>query len=232
MSKINKTEGAILWVVLGLGALIGLFSLLTWPFRALIRRLPGRREKLLQPAIDELRQDIAAARQLLEALRPGDAKAMAELERRIHKTEQQIATTVERQGWPEDLEGDGPGVTAFGLLEDAGLVQGMDWRSSPEDLQQTLKPLLRRRGITIDWGFVRALEAQGKGEALRNPVFLPVVGDHVEKTGFILAQVIEGSDAYHFLLCTPDEFARIDQLSCRSFTIRRVCSATGPVPEP
>jgi len=224
----DKTiDSILLWIILVGGLIVGLFSLITWPFRAIARRLPGRREKLLQSAIDELRSDVAAARQLLRVLANDNPKSAASLEKAIQKTEHKLAEVESRKGWPEDLEGDGPGVLAIELLVDAGVANGMDWRSSPEDLQECLAIPFKRRGISLDWGFVKEIEAARDWEALRNARFLPVVGDQVQKLGFVLAQIVEGSDAYYFAICTPEQFAQVDGLSCRSFTIRRLSTATG-----
>lgn len=229
----TKREGyGFLWLVLFLGLIVMLFSALTWPFRAIARRLPGRREKELQTAIDELQADIRAARLLLEVLGPGDLKLSAKIEKRIAGTEGRMKEVVEANGWPEDLDEHGPGELAVELLAKAGVIDGMDWRSDPDDLRRCLTPLLKRRGISLDWSFVKAIEATSDGEAPRNTNFLPIVGDHVEKLGFVLAQVVEGSDAYTFAVCSPDEFSKIDGLTCSSFTIRRLSSATGPAKEP
>ena len=229
----NKRESAVLlWIILIAGLIAGLFSLLTWPFRAVVKRLPGRREKALQEAIDELKNDIQASRLLLQVLRAGDAKSSSRLEKRIEGAERQMNEVVDAKGWPEDLDEHGPGELAFELLDKANVVSGIDWRGDPEELRKSLTPLLKQRGISLDWSFVKAIEAMGDGEALRNTNFLPVVGDQVEKLGFVLAQVAEGSDSYQFAVCTPDEFTKIDGLTCRSFTIRRLSSATGPAKEP
>jgi hypothetical protein len=229
----TKREGSgFLWVVLFLGLIALLFSVLTWPFRAIARRLPGRRERELQTAIDDLQADIRASRLLLEVLGPLDSKSSAKVDKRIAATEGHIKEIVEAKGWPEDLDEHGPGELAVELLGEAGVIDGMDWRSDPDGLRGCLSPLLKRRGISLDWSFVNAIEATSDGEALRNTNFLPIVGDHVEKLGFVLAQVLEGSDAYTFAVCSPDEFTRIDGLTCRSFTIRRLSSATGPAKEP
>jgi hypothetical protein len=227
----NKGDTAFLWIVLFLGALIGLISMLTWPFRAIARRLPGRREKELQAAIDRLQIDIQAALQLLQVLRPDDSRLSSKVNKRIASTDARISEVIDAKGWPEDLDEHGPGELAVELLAKAGVIDGMDWRSDPDSLRQCLDPLLKRRGISMDWSFVQAIEATGDGEALRNTNFLPVVGDHVERHGFVLAQVEEGSDAYTFAVCSPDEFSRIDGLNCGSFKIRRLCSATGPAKE-
>jgi hypothetical protein len=215
-----------------LGLIALLFSALTWPFRAIARRLPGRREKELQTAIDELQADIRASRLLLETLGRGDSKLSAKIDKRTAATEARMKEVVEAKGWPEDLDQHEPGELAVELLAKAGVIDGMDWRSDPDDLRSCLTPLLKRRGISLDWSFVKAIEATNDGEALRNTNFLPIVGDHVEKLGFVLAQVLEGSDAYTFAVCSPDEFTRIDGLTCRSFTIRRLSSATGRAKEP
>ena len=106
--------------------------------------------------------------------------------------------------------------------------KGIDWRGDDGDLRQSLAPLLKRRGISLDWSFVKRIEATADWEALRNTNFLPVVGDEVEKHGFVLAQVVEGSDEYMFAHLSPDERSQIDGLTCRSFSIRRLSSATGP----
>jgi hypothetical protein len=221
-----------LWVILFAGLIVMLFSALTWPFRAIARRLPGRREKELQTAIDELQADIRASQLLLEVLGRGDSKLSAKLYKRIAATEGRMKQVVEAKGWPEDLDQHGPGELAVELLAEAGVIEGMDWRSAPDDLRMCLTPLLERRGISLDWNFVKAIEATNDGEALRNTNFLPIVGDHVEKLGFVLVQVVEGSDSYTFAVCSPDEFTRVDGLTCSSFTIRRLSSATGPAKEP
>jgi len=229
----NKREDtALVWIILVFGLIAGLFSLLTWPFRAIVRRLPGRREKELQAAIDELQMDIQASRRLLQVLRLDKPKLSVKADKRIEGTERRIKEVVDAKGWPEDLDEHGPGELVVELLTEAGVIDGMDWRSDPDALRPCLNPLLKRRGISLDWSFVKAIEATGDGEALRNTNFLPVVGDQVEKLGFVLAHVEEGSDAYFFAVCSPDEFAKIDGLTCRSFTIRRLSVATGPVKEP
>ena len=228
----RKESTILLWIILIGGLIAGLISLLTWPFRAIARRLPGRREKELDAAIDVLQEDIRASRLLLPVLLPGDSKSSAKLEKRIASTEKKIAEVVGEKGWPEDLDEHGPGELAVHLLDKSDMVGGIDWRGTPEDLEQSLTPLLRRRGVSLDWSFVKAIEAAGDFEALRNVHFLPVVGDHVEKLGLVLAQVAEGSDAYVFAVCSPEEFSKIDGLKCRSFTIRRCSSATGPAIEP
>jgi len=228
----KKDDGLLLWIILFLGLIAGLFSLVTWPFRAVVRRLPGRREKELQAAVDDIRVDMRASKQLLHALLAGDSKSAAKLDERLDSQERKIAEVTGAQGWPEDLEGDGPGVLVLKLLEKARIVDGVDWRSDPDAVKECLDPLLRRRGITLDWSFVKAIEATGDAEALRNTHFLPRVGDEVEKHGVVLAHVAEGSDAYFFAVCSREEFSRIDGLTCRSFTIRRLSSATGPVKEP
>lgn len=233
MPNQKRTEShGFLWIILVIGAVAGLFSLLTWPIHALIRRLPGRRERELQAEIDVLRKDIGDARLLFQVLRPDDQKSMARLEKRIASTERQIAEAVDAKGWPEDLDQHGPGELAVELLEKAKVVSGIDWRGAPDELRTCLSSLLKRRALSLDWNFVKALEATGNGEALRNTNLLPVVGDQVEKLGFVLAHVVDGSDNYQFAVCSPDEFAQIDGLTCRSFTIRRLSSATGPAKEP
>jgi hypothetical protein len=218
--------------MLFVGLIALLFSALTWPFRAIARRLPGRREKELQTAIDELQTDIRASRLLLEVLGRGDSKLSAKVEKRIAATEARMKEVVEAKGWPEDLDEHGPGELVVELLAKAGVIDCIDWKSAPDDLRSCLTPLLKRRGISLDWSFVKAIEATNDGKALRNTNFLPIVGDHVEKLGFVLAQVLEGSDSYTFAVCAPDEFTKIDGLTCRSFTIRRLSSATGPAKEP
>jgi hypothetical protein len=225
-------NSTLFWFLIIAGLLMGIVSLLGWPFRTIARRLPGRREKLLQGAIEERRADIEASRQLLSVLAPGNRKAAARLEKSIEKAESEIAGIAREKGWPEDFVGRGPGALLVEILQEIGIVSGIDWRGSEEDLATSLTPLLQRRGVALDWKFVQEILAVGGGEALRNSVLLPVVGDRVAKLGYVLAHVVDGSDSYQFAVCTPEEFLRIDGLTCRSFTIRGISSAAGPVAEP
>ena len=64
-----------------------------------------------------------AAQQLLQILLTSDPKSAAKLDKQIEKAEQQIREVTEAKGWPEDLEGDGPGVLAVEMLEKTGAVE-------------------------------------------------------------------------------------------------------------
>lgn len=100
-----------------------------------------------------------------------------------------------------------------GALEKAGRLGSIDWRSEPDELQEALDPLLAQQGVTLDWSFVAALDEAGDWEALKNENFLPRVAAEVAKHGLVMAHINEGTDAYVFAVCTPEEFVKIDGVS-------------------
>lgn len=98
---------------------------------------------------------------------------------------------------------------AVDVLTDAQRLGSIDWRSEPDELQAALDPLLQRHAVALDWSFLDALERAGDWQAIKNENLLPRVAQELTKHNLVLAHIDEGTDAYVFAVCTPQEWAAI-----------------------
>lgn len=213
--------GALKWLLLLGVVLYGVFALVAWPFRSAARLIPGRREKLLREACDELRNAIPGATQLVRVLGEGDQDLDAKLDKKIRKLQKQLDLATAEKRWPEDLQTEDPWATAIDILERAKHIGGIDRKSNPEDLRHALAPLFRRRGVVFDWSLLLELERARDWEALKNENLLPHIGRRLLEMGYVLAHIDEGSDNYLFALCTPESFSQIESLSSGGYAVRR-----------
>jgi hypothetical protein len=213
--------GGLGWLVLVGVLLYGLVSLLTWPFRQALRHLPGRREKLLRARVNEMREAIPSAQQLVKVLAAGAHELEAKMDKKMRNMEKDLDRLIATEGWPEDIASDDPWSMAMDILEGAERVGGIDHNASPDELKKEIAPLLRRCGISLDWTFLRELERTKDWNSLKNENLLPVVASRLAASGYVLAHIDDGSDSYNFAPCTPDEFSRIESLTWGGYAIRR-----------
>jgi hypothetical protein len=213
--------GALKWLLLAGVFLYALASLLAWPFRSIAEHWPGRREKFLRVAIDEINNSIPNARQLVRVLGAGVEGIEAKLEKGIGKIEKKIQRLESEKGWAKDLNGDNPWSIAIDILEKAKRIRGIDWRSDTDELKKAMGPLLSRHELTFDWSFLNDLERNGQFETLKNENLLPFISARLSAIGHILVHVDDGSDNYLLALCTPEVFGQIESLSNGAYSVRR-----------
>jgi hypothetical protein len=221
--KLQKDDelGGLKWLLLGAVLFYGLFSLFAWPFRLAVRHLPGRRAKLLAAQINHIRGVIPSAQQLVNVLGTGAHELNAKMDMKMRAIEIELDRLVATQGWPEDISSEDPWSIAMDLLEDAERLGVIDWKTSPKDLKKAIALLLRGRGVSFNWAFLRELERDKEWDSLKNENLLPIVAARLAADGHVLAHIDDGSDGYNFALCTPDEFSRIESLSSGGYAVRR-----------
>ena len=212
---------ALRWFLVFGVVLYGLVSMLVWPFRRAARLIPGRREKMLRDFAAGLRSAIPSATKLVQELGAGDPSLDARMAKSMSELQEALDLAATTRKWPEDLDLKNPWESAIDILERSKFVGAIDHNSDVGELKKALTPLLRKRDLKFDWAFLKDLEASRDGHALKNENLLPSIGRRLATSGYVLAQIDDGSDNYLLSLCTPDSFSRIEALTSGDYAIRQ-----------
>src|SRR6187402_3606579 len=120
------TSRVVGMLIMFVAAWYGVYRLVTWPIRAVIRHWPGRRKRLLQARVEQLRQAMADVRQLVAVLGAGIPELQTTLGKLLRKYEKEIERTQTEHGWADDLYEENPWAAAIKLLKKAKRVQELD----------------------------------------------------------------------------------------------------------
>lgn len=205
-------------LLLSAGAWYGVYRLVTWPIRSVVRHWPGRRERLLQARVAQLRRAIADAQQLVAVLGANVPELQTTFVKKLRKIEKEIDLAVSEQGWADDLEKENPWADAIKALDKAKRVQGINSASDAVDLKKVLTSLLGRHDRKLDCSF---LEQNDPRKTADLQTLLSVAVTQLAAMGYVLAHIDEGSGTYVFALCTPEEFAQIQSLASTGYSVRR-----------
>jgi hypothetical protein len=115
-----------------------------------------------------------------------------------------------------------PFYVAYDSLQRKGHIGYIDWRSDADELMAALNPLLEKRQLhEFNWSFIDELCNAENWEALKNENLLEIVGGKIADEGFVFVSINTGGDNYVFAILAPDEFAKIDGLKGRDYSIGR-----------
>jgi len=161
----------LLFVLFMVAALV--WALFTWPFRAMAKRWPGRRERQLRAFFDRYNRSRPSALRLVEIFADGLPDATAKLEASIRRTQGRIERQISQGGELETLNisSDSAWDNAIRVLERLKRIGSIDWRAEPDELKRAMAPLLTQHRIDLDWSFISDLEKSDDWNSLKMRIY-------------------------------------------------------------